>query len=69
MSILNRTAVHAVKRSYKGQLIWACHTGGRDMKVSHPLAELINLFLNEATHLLPSALTSLLSHLYSQIYH
>lgn len=33
-SILNRAAVQPLKSSYKGQLIWACYTGGRDMKVS-----------------------------------
>lgn len=53
MSILNRAAVRPLKSSYKGQLIWACYTGGRDMKVSQPSAEPINLFLNEATHLSP----------------
>lgn len=58
VSILNRAAVHPLKSSYKGQLIWACYTGGRDMKVSQPSAELINLCLNEATHLSPCALTT-----------
>lgn len=56
--ILNRAAVHPLKSSYKGQLIWACYTGGRDMKVSQPSAELINLCLNEATHLSLCALTT-----------
>lgn len=56
---LNKAAVHPLKSSYKGQLIRAGYTGGRDMKVSEPSAELINLCLNEATHLSPCALTTL----------
>lgn len=51
VSVPNRAAVQPLKSSYKGQLIWARYTGGRDMKVSRPSAELINLCLNEATHL------------------
>lgn len=37
------------------------------MKVSQPSAELINLCLNEATHLVPCALTAHPSHVHSQI--
>lgn len=58
VNILNRAAMHLLKSSYKGQIMWAHYTGGREMKVSQPSAELINLCLNEATHRSPCALTT-----------
>lgn len=58
VNLLNRAALHPLKSSYKGQIVWAHYTGGREMKVSQPSAEPINLCLNEATHLSPCALTT-----------